>query len=52
MQGNDINASGNVSVNANDTSDLLTVGVGIGDSGKVAVQGSAANKDVGISFLD
>lgn len=54
MQGNDINASGNVSVNANDTSDLLTVGVGIGGSGKVAVQGSAAvatlNKDVGISL--
>lgn len=54
LKGNDITATGNVSVNAKDTSDLLTVGVGIGGSGKVAVQGSAAvatlNKDVGISL--
>lgn len=52
MKGNDITASENVSVNAKDSSDLLTVGVGIGASSKVAVQGSAAvatlNKDVGI----
>ena len=56
MAGNEITASENISVNAKDTSDLLTVGVGIGGSGKVAVQGSAAvatlNKDVGISLDD
>lgn len=40
MTGNQISATDNVSLNANDFSDLLTVGVGA--SSKVAVQGSAA----------
>lgn len=54
LKNNKITAKENVNVNANDTSDLLTVGVGVGGGSKVAVQGSAAvstlNKDVGISL--